>query len=180
MRRTRPRTTHSPLSACISTRYILTPLSPHEASPIRPGPTTKRPPVDEPRDSAIEMCDEQRLPPKKPFRSDPTPTLGFFPVLVPNNKVAVEEIDELLDELCKMPVKANRPPTPPPRSRARSAATSHRLSVSDASRASGSISDHNGSSNLQASKHPQSPRHRQDWSCALSQVSNISDMSHGG
>ncbi|KAH8901936.1 Rho GTPase activation protein [Coniochaeta sp. PMI_546] len=65
--------------------------------------------VSDAPDSAIEMSDDP------PYKSSPT---------TPDLALAIEDIDELLDELKEMP--SNRPPTPPPRNMRRS------LSVSSA------------------------------------------------
>ncbi|KAK0658083.1 hypothetical protein B0T16DRAFT_489089 [Cercophora newfieldiana] len=160
-------------SAFAILRWYLDTLHAHAVASLESEPDQshhQHTPVEEPPDSAIEISDEQPLPPKRPSSTVPSQ--------VPN--LAAEDLDELLDELCEMPVVLpNRPPTPPPRSRARSVG-SHHTSVSDGcSRASGSISDYSGSSNSSSIQPTLGvPGHRRDWSYALSQVSNISDTSY--
>ncbi|KAK5651256.1 hypothetical protein OQA88_12664 [Cercophora sp. LCS_1] len=92
-------------------------------------------------DSAIEMSyDEQDVAP---------PTKSTF-------DIPMEEIDEMLDELAEMPV---RPPTPPPKSRARSMSRERRPSTSSAN-----TQFHRPRTQSDAS-------HRRDWSF----TSNIPD-----
>ncbi|KAK4442946.1 GTPase-activating protein SAC7 [Podospora aff. communis PSN243] len=141
--------------------------------------------LEEPPDSAIELSDEQRLPPKKPLPAAPlpsTPTQSSAPAPDTSGSVPSEEIDELLDELCEMPIRTNRPPTPPPRSRARSRARSdsgpRHSGISDSNASGSDRSSTSNPSQATAQPTPEVPGHRRDWSYALSQISTISDVSY--
>jgi hypothetical protein len=128
--------------------------------------------TDEPPDSAIDMCDDGRNPPRALVPLTTTEN-HRAPALEPN--MPAEDVDELLDELCEMPVMSNRPPTPPPRSRARSTNSQRPPSVSGS--AHGSMSDPGQEAEQPTSPAASAPTHRRDWSYALSQISAISDQS---
>ena len=121
--------------------------------------------VDSIPDSAIELGDDQRI--SRPRRKSQSYHI-----------VPVGDMDELLDELSEMPMILNRPPTPPPRSRARPISVHRRLSISDSSHG-GSVSD--SSANGHSSRtQPAAEKlgHQRDWSAALS-LSNMSVQSCG-